>query len=279
MSNYKNLSGSPRVPLTSKGTFPPQGSAEVVANPDGGGLGVPISVWLNDNPECSPATDITSSGTWQTCELQEWYSTDTYPEDVSCPTGSCTCGSGGNDTDYFLSWRKANDSHIGIDIVIDPTFPCDLFETFFGVKRDMYYIVKDSVASDHLISDCNSLGPYSSGFYWVSGPECRINSGAQIGSPKNPILLVSAASSTSLRGGAEIFGTLYIFDGEDLNAELNNAGSNTVYGAVIVDAAIGSYQGTFQIVYADGVINNAAGLGGLGSVSSGWRDFGLPAWQ
>jgi hypothetical protein len=92
-------------------------------------------------------------------------------------------------------------------------------------------------------------------------------------------MLISAATSTDLRGGAEIYGALYVFDGEDINATLNSAGNNTVYGAVIVDAVIGSYQGTFQIVYAEGVLANANGLNSVGSVSGGWRDFGLPAWQ
>ena len=62
LSNYKNLSGSPGVPLTTKSTFPPTGTAEVVGNPNGGGLGVPLTTWINDNPACSSGTDITSSG-------------------------------------------------------------------------------------------------------------------------------------------------------------------------------------------------------------------------
>ncbi|MBT8062232.1 MAG: hypothetical protein KJO85_06070, partial [Gammaproteobacteria bacterium] len=92
LSNFKNLSGSPGVPLTTKSTFPPTGTAEVVGNPNGGGLGVPLTTWINDNPACSPGVDIQSSGSWQTCELQEWYSTSDYPDDVACPTASCGCG-------------------------------------------------------------------------------------------------------------------------------------------------------------------------------------------
>ena len=39
-------------------------------------------------------------------------------------------------------------------------------------------------------------------------------------------------------------------------------------------------QGTFQIVYAEGVLANAKGAGGVGAVNGGGRDFGLPeiAW-
>lgn len=277
LSNYKNLSGSPGVPLTTKSIFPPTGTAEVVGNPNGGGVGVPLTTWINDNPACSAGSDIQSSGSWQTCELQEWYSVDYYPDDIACPAnGGCGCGPGGNDTDYFLSWRNAGSTNVNIDIVIDDTFPCDLFEFYFNVPRNLYHVVK---AAATVISDCNSLGPWSSGFYWVSGAECRISADTQVGSPNNPIMLVSAATSTDLRGGAEIYGTLYVFDGEDINATMNSTGTNTVYGAVIVDAVIGSYNGTFQIVYAEQAIAGAAGLNGVGSVSGGWRDFGLPAWQ
>ncbi|MFT5770496.1 MAG: hypothetical protein ACI9H8_002485, partial [Lysobacterales bacterium] len=52
----------------------------------------------------------------------------------------------------------------------------------------------------------------------------------------------------------------------------------TVYGGVIVDAVMGHFQGNFQIVWAEGVLASANGLNGVGSVSGGWRDFGLPEW-
>jgi hypothetical protein len=41
--------GGPGVPLTSRSTFPPGGTAEIVPNPNGGGTGVPLSGWLNAN--------------------------------------------------------------------------------------------------------------------------------------------------------------------------------------------------------------------------------------
>jgi hypothetical protein len=71
--------------------FPPSGAAEVVANPNGGGIGVPISVWMNKNPACTPdgsAIDP-SQGSWPP-EAHEWYQLENIPEDVQCP-GSCSC--------------------------------------------------------------------------------------------------------------------------------------------------------------------------------------------
>ncbi|MFT5769714.1 MAG: hypothetical protein ACI9H8_001694, partial [Lysobacterales bacterium] len=263
LANYKNLKGSPSVPLTTKSIFPPNGTAEIVGNPNGGGLGVPLTAWINDNPACSGLVNIESSGSWQTCELQDWYHTDSYPEGVTCTDNNCFCGPGGNDTSFFLSWNKA-DTFVGIDIVIDDTFPCDLFEYYFGVPRNFYHIIK---ATATVISDCSNLGPFSSGFYWVSGPTCNIGGNGAVGSPTNPILLVSAASETKLAGGAEIYGILYVFDGEDINAEVNSLGNTTVYGGVIVDAVMGHFQGNFQIVWAEGVLASANGLNGVGSVS------------
>lgn len=280
ISNYKKLSGSPTVPLVSKSTLPAQGVAEIVGNPNGGGVGVPLTAWLNNNTaeNCAPATPITSSGTWQTCEMQEWYHTPEYPEDVTCTDNNCYCGDGsGNDTRHFLSWKTSTDTHIGIDIIVDQNFPCDLFDFFFGIPRTQYQTIK---AQAQLLSDCSSLGPQSTGMYWISGSECRLNANTIVGSPDNPLIIVSAATSTVLAGGVEIYGVLYIFDGEDSSAEITTLGNATVYGATIVDAGMGAFQGTFQVVYAEGVLNNAQGIAGLGSVNGGWRDFGLPviAW-
>ena len=130
------------------------------------------------------------------------------------------------------------------------------------------------------MSDCTGLGPQSSGLIWISGSECRLTANTVVGSPNFPVILVSAATNTVLAGGVEIYGVLYIFDGEDINADLETLGGATVYGAVIVDAVIDKFQGTFQIVYSDAVLANASGIGGLGAVNGGWRDFGLPeiAW-
>lgn len=88
--------------------------------------------------------------------------------------------------------------------------------------------------------------------------------------------LISAASLTKLNGGAVIFGIVYLFDGEDPDAELSATGTNTIYGSCIVDSSLDKVQGTFQVVYAEGVLADAKGSGSIGAVNGGWRDFGLP---
>jgi len=272
VSNYRKLTGKPTVPLVTKSIFPPQGSAEIVGNPNGGGIGVPLSVWVNDNAACGPSSTITSSGSWQTCEMEEWYHTADAPEGVACTDNNCMCGPGGNNTQYFLSWKKS-DTHIGIDIVQDASFPCDLFETYFGVPGSLYEQIK-SIAL--IKPDCSSLGTQSHGLIWISGSECDIGAGTVVGSPGAPVILVSAAGLTTFNGGASVFGVVYIFDGEDSSAQMKSTGSAAIYGAVIVDASIDKLLGGFQVVYNSAVVSSAAGVAGLGAVNGGWRDFGLP---
>ena len=268
VSNFGAGAGgrSPAVPLTTKSSFPPSGSAEIVPNPNAGGVGVPISVWMNANTSCNADGSIIdpSGGSWATCERHEWYATDVMPDDFACP-GTCSCAEAES-----ISFTHGASDTLGIDLVQDPAFPCDLFQFYFAVPRDNYEIVK---GYSQIISNCDSLGPNSFGIYWVSGSECRINANTQVGSPDAPVMLISAATLTRLNGGAKIYGTLFITDVEDGNAELQSVGTNTVYGSVIVDGILGSYQGTFQVVWNDNTSRKAGEGGGLGAVLGGWSDF------
>jgi len=268
VSNFGAAAGgqAPSVPLTTKSSFPPSGSAEIVPNPNSGGVGVPVSVWMNANPSCSADGSVIdpSSGSWATCEAQEWYGVDAMPADYTCP-GNCSCSQ-----DETISTTHGGLNILGIDLVQDPNFPCDLFKFFFGVPKSEYEIVK---GYSRVLSDCTTLGPNSAGIYWISGPQCLIQSNTTVGSPKAPVMLISAAPVTDLRGGVNIYGTFYISDAESASATVTSNGNNTVYGQVIVDANIGSYNGTFQVVYNQNLIALAVGQGGLGNVIGGWADF------
>lgn len=274
VSNFGGTAGgqAPAVPLTTKNMFPPSGAAEVVANPNGGGVGVPTSVWMNRNPSCTPdgsAIDP-SQGSWATCEAHEWYETESIPDDVECP-GSCSCA-----FQEALSYTHGSDDILGIDLIEDEEFPCDLFQFYFGTPRDNYESVKSFAK---VLEDCDSLGPWSSGIYWISGPDCDVNSNTVIGSAEAPVLLISAASVTRMAGGATIFGILYVSDVEDISASFESQGNNIVYGQVILDAQFGSYNGTFQVVYNENLLVRANGTGGLGNVIGGWSDFHDDDWQ
>ncbi len=267
IANFGILSGGhgTGVPLTTRATFPPSGNAEIVPNPNGGGIGVPVSVWMNDNANCPTGAIVDpSSGSWATCELHEWYGTDDVPDDLECP-GSCGCT-----FNESISYTHGNDDIIGIDMDRDPDFPCDLFTFYFGIPRENYEAIKSQAT---IIDDCGDLDENSFGIYWATGDSCNIAANTTIGSQYGPVMLVSAASETRFNGGTKFFGVLYLSDIEDPDAEIVSTGNFTLYGAAIIDGTIGAFTGTFQIVYIESVAEIVAGTGGMGTLAGGWTDF------
>lgn len=273
VANFGGVAGgnAPAVPLTTRSSFPPSGNAEVVANPNAGGLGVPQSVWMNANDSCPTGSSIADpeTGSWATCEYHEWYELESIPEGVRCP-GSCSCA-----TRETISNTHGSDTVLGIDLNFDPEFPCDLFKFFFGYSKADFRFVKSYA---QVITSCETLDQTAAGIYWVTGAECNIRSNTEVGSPAAPLLLISAAGETRLQGGATIFGMLYVSDAEKPNAFLDVRGNNIVYGAVVVDATMGNYNGTFQVIYNEKLVRFASGHGSLGNVIGGWSDF-HPDWQ
>lgn len=282
--------GSPTVPLVSKNMLPTGGTAEVVPNPDGGGEGVPLSVWANaKTSECIPrnpdGSEVTTdpvelTGNFLTCEMQEWYGVDSQPADAKCNQPQCACDYPGPEP---ISYRQPPDPPVfGIDIMLDDQFPCDLFEFYFGYPRAEYQAVK---ANATVIDDCAVLNEQSYGFYWFSGDTCTLG---DVGTINNTVVLISAAEKlTTIGGNASFFGILYIADVEDTtdppDAAFKPAGTAIVYGAVIVDVLfdMSSLKAAFAVVYNEAGLANAGGSGGLGGLAGGWRDFGMPAitWE
>jgi hypothetical protein len=269
--------GGPGVPLTARTNIPLKGTVEIVPNPNGGGLGVPISSWVNANTTCDvPAPDppiSPDSGSYATCERHEWYGVAEWPDDLKCSTAKCDCS---KTDDKLLSYADGADRILGIDIVIDPEFPCDLWTYMFGYDKSDYLKVKEQVPSLHLLSDCSTLDENSVGFYWVSGPSCDLKD--QVGSKFGAVFLMSAAADTRVSAGAELFGVLMVTDVEEPGAQFTGNGHATIFGAALMDAVMEHFNGTFQIVYVDNLLNQALETGGSGVVAGGWTDF-HDSWQ
>lgn len=278
MTSLSSVAGGAGVPLVTKNTLPTTGTAEVVPNPNSGGIGVPVSVWANGRTsECLPLDDNGAESTalghsdtsWATCEYHEWFGAGYRPDPLDCPSSKCAC-----DTDELISGAVGGgDSIISFDIQVDSTFPCDLFEFYFGVPSSQYQLVK---ANAEIYSDCSGLDESSNGLIWISGDLCLINSNTIVGSEKNPVMLVIATAATDVRGGAIIYGTVFVTDVEVANATFEANGGMTVYGQVVVDAIFSKLQGTFAVVYDESVVAAAGGASGLGTLNHGWRDWGLP---
>ena len=292
---FRSFRGTPSVPLVSQNSLPATGSAEVVPNPNGGGVGVPLSIWANTNPACPPLESdgvteglpVTQQGSFVTCELQEWYcvdgtsgavNCDSIPVDGRCPgqnASACTCSTSGEFFPETITEKPNGAGVPGPDIMVDPLFPCDLFEFYFGVPSAEYQTVK---ADATVIDNCGVLNTESAGFFWFSGETCTLGS---VGSIDNPVILISAASKgTDFTGNEEFFGILYISDVEHpgTDAYFKPGGGSVVYGAAIVDVVFppSGYSGNFKVVFNEQGVLNAGGLSSLGGLAGGWRDFGLP---
>lgn len=263
--------GGPGAPLTARTNVPLSGTVEIVPNPNGGGVGVPISSWVNANAggDCPISGDPISpeSGSYATCERHEWYGQDTLPPDYTCPTAQCSCD---KTKEKMLTYASGNDREMGVDIVADPDFPCDLFGETFGLTPEQ---VKEAAASipGHLLEDCSSLDTESRGIYWVSGADCLIKD--QVGSNENIVYLISAATTTRVSANASFFGILMVTDIEDPDAEFTGNGTATIYGAAIMDAEMDNFNGTFQIVYVEELVKGANEIPLLGVIAGGWTDF------
>lgn len=261
--------GGPGVPLTSKTSLHPTGTVEIVANPNGGGVGVPVSVWIDGDADgnsiCYPGSPSIDpqSNSWATCEMHEWYGIDYVPEDLDCPVTECKCEA----SEQMVSY--GNQGNVRYDIVIDPDFPCNLFHHVFQTDD-----VADAMSRFTVIDDCGELGPDSRGAIWVSSAStCTINA-TTIGSPTDPVFLVSSTPELQIGGGSLIYGVVMTTDAEGRAGRFDASGGGTVIGAVLVDGELEpNYGSNFEIVWNDDLVNTSTSLGALGKLYGGWTDF------
>ncbi|MCC8363864.1 hypothetical protein LK996_12360 [Lysobacter sp. A6] len=132
-------------PIMASGSVDITGGLQVVTNPNGGGNGVPVSVWTR--------RDISKTGTPNTCYIDEFFrfgAKNNAPPTLKENVAVCdTCGCNG---DVSLSYDKSGNKQdegidildvdgsngtngLGVNVDVKPNeFPCDLFEYVFGVK-------------------------------------------------------------------------------------------------------------------------------------------------
>lgn len=258
--------GGPGAPLTTKNTLPDSGSTDIVPNPNGGGVGVPISVWID-----SSADILGFGGSWQTCERHEFYGVDIMPADYKCPdpSGNCTC-QGKKQLSY--AEPGAGNQHLDIDMVPDDNFPPDLFKWTFGVEPDADGLDYVMGLAEEIVDNCDGLDQASFGLIWVTG-SCRISSSGQIGTPDAPVFLVMAGSGNRISGSPDIFGTVMVTDAVVSPNGIDGTGSPTIYGALVADASITQFQGNLKLVYVEDILENVLDLGNFGAVAGAWSDF------
>lgn len=274
---FRALGASPDAPLIAAGTAVGLGNAQIIPNPDGGGTGIPISIWSKGDAQ------IADAGSFSSCQLGEWLTTAT-PESLT--DGICEdCSCNGLDFGYgLLSGHEGGDKFEGEDILdVDDHdseaspkvrdskyFPDDLFAYIFSVPSDEADDFLTSTAE--VVDDCATLDASSGGLYWYKDTsECAL--GTVIGSLSDPVVLVSDGP-VKLAAKAQFFGIIYVRDTSGVEDLLRAAGGGQVYGSVILEGDA-KMTGTPQIIYNKAVLQNVRNSPNFlryGPVPGSWSD-------
>ena len=244
--------GAPDAPLTVAGGMAVSGNFMVVANPNGGGNGVPLSIWTDQY------VDLTN-GSGSTCGQQEW-------ADGTCNTNT-----------YSEKGNKQSDV-----LDSDPNFPPDLLRYVFGVPGvGSAQVVAESMQTlesraTAILNGCGSLNSSSTGFYIIDGP---CNPSGTVGSEAAPVVLLIRNGNITMNGNMTIYGLVFSYDsdpGSAPNYDFKMTGGATVNGAVVSNHQVGNSNGTYNAVYnaaALGNIQNTGPFNTLVRVPGSWRDW------
>ena len=240
------IASTPDAPLTLAGGMAVGGNFMVVANPNGGGPGVPLSIWTD-----SPVDLTNGSGT--TCGQQEW------------ADGTCS------------SSPYSEPGNLGSDILAnDPGFPDDLMQYVFGVADNDKGMLTLEQRANAILPSCDSLNPSSHGLYIIDGT-CSPKS--IVGSRAKPVILLIRDGDLVMNGNLQIFGIVFSYDSHPDDAttyDLKMSGGATVWGSLISNHEVGNANGTYNAVFdAESLqnIQNTPGNTTLYKVPGSWRDW------
>lgn len=277
-------------PIMANGSFDPSGGLTVVANPNGGGDGVPVSAWIDSSAP---------NGSFTSCQLGEY-------EAGECDA-SAMCNKDKADTDIGLC----------TDFVLPgPGGVPDVFENLFGVPGESWRIIRDNALLhqiDPSESNCGSLDfglikSQIAGFYdasgnlsddstlpviWIDFPQgynstpanktCDLDPGPSysniLGTADTPAIVVvhggmSLSSSFEHHGILLSFADTYTSSSELVSVVTN--GGATVYGSLLANTDVDLGNGGGTIVYDESVMskisNNGEGSKLLGRRAGSWTD-------
>lgn len=237
------LAGTPAAPLTVAGGMAVGGNFTVVANPNGGGLGVPLSIWTNDYVDLN-------NGSGQTCNQGDY-------------SGSCSAN---------ISQAGSKQSDIKDS---DPAFPSDLVWYLFNENNDTAGWLNIESKANQIVNNCTGLGPTTTGLVIVNG-DC--NPGANIGTQAAPVVLIIKDGSLTINGNRQLYGLVFAYSSHPATAttDIKLTGGAIVNGALASNFKLGKSNGTYDAKYDEAVLSNiktSAAFQTLRQVPGSWRDW------
>jgi hypothetical protein len=229
--------------MVGTGNVPLNGTFSVVGNPNGGGTGVPVSVW-------SSISISNPSGSSATCQLYE------FNRDGDCTGGAISSAAKGK----------------GPDIVDnDPNFPTDLFLYTFGVSPAT---VRGQAT---VVSNCNGLSGLS-GIVWVTG-DCTIS--GTIGSATDPLMLVVESGDITMNANSRFYGLMFAYGPTGNAGSITANGGAKFWGSMLSNdtATMGiNINGTFDMLWDGSVVDAFTNSGNteytiMTLIPGSWADY------
>ncbi|WP_051986695.1 pilus assembly PilX N-terminal domain-containing protein [Pseudidiomarina atlantica] len=242
--------GGPNVPLAIRGGINVSGSFQVVANPNGGGDGVPLSIWTDDT--------VTMSGAGTTCGQWEF------------------------DNNVCESQSFSSRGEKGVDILDDdPNFPDDLLDYLFGVPEENWEDLR--AMATQVLTDCGALGPNTTGLIWVEPPQnsangsCNMPNG-DVGQQDAPAIIIVQDSDFKMNGNNELFGMVFQFNtpGNTTDYKISLNGGAFVNGSIMASQNPDLSNGNLTVRYDSNVLQAVVvndEFRRLYRVGGSWHDF------
>lgn len=218
---------------------------QLAANPNGGGAGVPISLWTANHNDLS-ASDA------HTCTLQAF-------DEQRC---------------HLDSYARLGET--GLDIVDDgESFPPDLLKYVFNIASDDWPSLKANV--DLNVNNCAQAPWQQSRSIWVSG-DCSLSFGQTIGSAEQPVVLIIDSGNLTMASTSKIYGLVLMFRPPNIlrTYRVRMEGSAYINGALIINNSLDDALSTIRIRYHLGVLDTLMRdnkMQRLARVPGSWRDF------
>lgn len=242
---YPFLNTIPPAPLISATALSSNLSFTLGANPNGGGQGVPVSVWTD---KTIANIDVDS----RTCSLQLF-------DESRCAF------------DMY-----STHSQLGSDLLKEHSaFPNDVLSYLFNVPINDWHILKSEVSL--IASDCDEATVARQRVIWIQG-ECALNVGQHLGSNSAPVILMLEDSALLMPANSRVFGLVVFLSTlhPPVEKPIAMATSAQLSGALVLLSPIDIAMSQLSVRYHASVLTQLHlddGMQRLGKVSGSWRDF------
>ncbi|MFA3789550.1 hypothetical protein AB6T38_00350 [Aliiglaciecola sp. SL4] len=243
--SYPLLRTLPKAPLIVGKSLSIESKLTLVADPNGAGTGLPLSLWMANELDMATLELVS-------CQLYEYLTND-------CEVSP-------------LSGEHNKNS----DIIDNPdTFPNDIFAYLTNLPAK--YRTQFMDEADKVISRCEDLSRANSGLIWVKG-NCKLLKDTTVGTTEDPVMLIVDKGSLTFADNTKIVGMVMMLTPLDsiLAAQIHVNGAAVIDGALIATESIAVNNQPLTIKYNADVINNFhqdPNNWRIARVPSSWRNF------